>query len=357
MARTLGWDVGGAHLKAALAENGRILKVWQEPSPIWQGLHHLDTALEAILSSVDQIDAVERHAITMTGELSDIFASRREGVEQLTRIFTQGLEGDVSLYAGTEGFVSPGDARSHADAIASANWHASAALAAGEIEEALFLDMGSTTTDPRARRRETGARQGCHRPPAAGRRRTRLSGLHPNGADGRREARALRRPLDPGDERVFRHHGRRAAHHRRSRRRRRPAPSGRWRRKDRRGLSATARPDDRHGTLRVRPTAPGSGSPMPSPRRRCAISTDAALQVLSREDLTDEAPVVVAGAGRSVLRRLAARLDRGVVDFSDLFDCPRRHARRCLPCGPRRSAGDHFGALTIPFEPRVRRTP
>ena len=39
------------------------------------------------------------------------------------------------------------DARGHADAIASANWHASAALAATAIEEALFLDMGSTTTD------------------------------------------------------------------------------------------------------------------------------------------------------------------------------------------------------------------
>ena len=37
---------------------------------------------------------------------------------------------------------------------------------------------------------------------------------------------------------------------------------------------------------------------------------------------SDLAPVVVAGTGRPVLKRLAARLDRGVVDFPDLFDCP-----------------------------------
>ena len=43
--------------------------------------------------------------------------------------------------------------------------------------------------------------------------------------------------------------------------------------------------------------------------------------MLSRGELSDDAPVVVAGAGRSVLKRLAARLDRGVVDFADLLDC------------------------------------
>ena len=49
---------------------------------------------------------------------------------------------------------------------------------------------------------------------------------------------------------------------------------------------------------------------------------DAALKVLSRDDRRTTCSVSSPGAGRPVLRRLAARLDRGVVDFSDLFDCP-----------------------------------
>ena len=40
-----------------------------------------------------------------------------------------------------------GEAASHAADIASANWHASAALVALKLRDALFIDIGSTTTD------------------------------------------------------------------------------------------------------------------------------------------------------------------------------------------------------------------
>ena len=45
MAITAGYDVGGAHLKIALAENGRVLAAVQIPCPLWQGLDRLDAAL------------------------------------------------------------------------------------------------------------------------------------------------------------------------------------------------------------------------------------------------------------------------------------------------------------------------
>ncbi len=321
MARTLGWDVGGAHLKASLAENGRILKVWQEPSPIWRGLDHLDTALSAILAAVQDIHAVDRHAITMTGELSDIFASRREGVEQLTRIFTQTLGGDVSLYAGAEGFVAPGDARSHADAIASANWHASAALAAGEIEEALFIDMGSTTTDlvpvagGQVLARGATDRQRLvegelvyqgftrtalmgveNRVPFAGRSIPLMNEAFATMADVQRIIGVLDETDDQHDA----------------------ADGGE------KTIEASRRRLARMIGMDASSATDGAWEWLAHAFAEAQVRHihDAALQVLSREDLTDEAPVVVAGAGRPVLRRLAARLDRGVVDFSDLFDCP-----------------------------------
>ena len=48
---------------------------------------------------------------------------------------------------GRAGFVELGEAASHAADIASANWHASAALLALELRDALFIDIGSTTAD------------------------------------------------------------------------------------------------------------------------------------------------------------------------------------------------------------------
>jgi (4-(4-[2-(gamma-L-glutamylamino)ethyl]phenoxymethyl)furan-2-yl)methanamine synthase len=86
--------------------------------------------------------------ITMTGELCDAFPSRREGVAGLAKIATHHLAPAApSLYAGRAGFVELGDAAAHAGDIASANWHASAAVVALKLPDALFIDIGSTTAD------------------------------------------------------------------------------------------------------------------------------------------------------------------------------------------------------------------
>src|SRR5438445_5284271 len=91
---------------------------------------------------------VQRHAITMTGELADTFSSRREGVECLAMLAARELNGGpVSIYAGPAGHVSPEDASRHAGLVASANWHACASFVAVRRRDALFIDMGSTTTD------------------------------------------------------------------------------------------------------------------------------------------------------------------------------------------------------------------
>ena len=45
MTITAGLDVGGAHLKVALAEDGRIVAVRQIACPLWQGFDQLEAAL------------------------------------------------------------------------------------------------------------------------------------------------------------------------------------------------------------------------------------------------------------------------------------------------------------------------
>jgi probable H4MPT-linked C1 transfer pathway protein len=84
----------------------------------------------------------------MTGELCDAFPSRREGVAGLAAIAADHLAPSVPIvYAGRAGFVGLGEAAARAADIASANWHASAALVALRLRDGLFIDIGSTTAD------------------------------------------------------------------------------------------------------------------------------------------------------------------------------------------------------------------
>lgn len=145
--QTLGWDLGGAHLKAALLDaNGRVLRVFQQPCPLWRGLDHLQTAVGAVMSAVEA--PPRRHAITMTGELADIFPSRNEGVRQLTQSMSDYLNGaDMRVYAGPAGFVAAAAVDQHSSQIASANWHASAQFLAANAGDGISMDIGSTTSD------------------------------------------------------------------------------------------------------------------------------------------------------------------------------------------------------------------
>jgi (4-(4-[2-(gamma-L-glutamylamino)ethyl]phenoxymethyl)furan-2-yl)methanamine synthase len=143
MTAVIGWDIGGVHLKAARAQDGRIVKAAQYASPLRGGTQQLR---QAFVQAKADMGGAERHVVTMTGELADTFASRQEGVECLSMLAASEL-GAVSIYAGPAGYVLAEDARNHVAQIASANWHACAALVARQRDNALFIDLGSTTTD------------------------------------------------------------------------------------------------------------------------------------------------------------------------------------------------------------------
>ncbi len=128
--RRVGWDVGGAHLKACLVEDGRVADVAQWPCPLWQGLPHLDAALASARERWPQAwDATTQHRATMTGEMVDLFAHREDGVVRLAAHLAEALGPTLSLYALDAGFVAPHTARTHWRAIASANWSTTASCA------------------------------------------------------------------------------------------------------------------------------------------------------------------------------------------------------------------------------------
>ncbi|CAL1241289.1 hydantoinase/oxoprolinase family protein [Candidatus Methylocalor cossyra] len=145
----IGWDIGGAHLKAAAADAaGRIRTVVQEPCPLWQGQGELRAALERVWARLGPGPGC-RHAITMTGELADIFPDRTTGVLALVRMMIDHCPPDtVAVFTGSGEFLQAEAVQAKdAPAIASANWLASGLWVATRLPEALLVDIGSTTTD------------------------------------------------------------------------------------------------------------------------------------------------------------------------------------------------------------------
>jgi probable H4MPT-linked C1 transfer pathway protein len=145
MTSIIGWDIGGAHVKAARAENGRLVAVAQRACAPHLGLGHLEAPIREMAA---ELGPAARHHVTMTAELSDAFEDRAQGVVSVAAIAAREIGAtDIFFYAGARGLVSRADVVGAAQAIASANWRASAELVARQFDPALFIDIGSTTTD------------------------------------------------------------------------------------------------------------------------------------------------------------------------------------------------------------------
>ena len=141
-----GWDVGGAHVKAARLEGGRLVDAAQWPCPLWQGLDHLRAVLALAATRWPDL-AHGAHAVTMTGEMVDLFADREDGVRRIGALLAETLPAP-RCFAGDR-FVDLPEAGAHWRAIASANWRATARHVALALAPAagMLVDIGSTTTD------------------------------------------------------------------------------------------------------------------------------------------------------------------------------------------------------------------
>lgn len=141
---TVGYDVGGAHLKVARVEDGRLVAAEQFPCALWRGLDQLDAALNAAAPLTAGATA---NAVTMTGELCELFATRHDGVVALTAHLATRLGSRTLFYRGLQGFCDANAVASQSGSIASANFLATASAIARLRPKALLIDMGSTTTD------------------------------------------------------------------------------------------------------------------------------------------------------------------------------------------------------------------
>lgn len=138
----LGLDIGGANLKAAMLSGQALIApfaLWREPTAL----------AEHLCGILDQFQH-DRLAVTMTAELCDCFATKRQGVHAILDSVQQAARTTPLEIWSTQGrFVGVTEARTSPLHVASANWHALATFAGrfAPQDSTMLVDIGSTTTD------------------------------------------------------------------------------------------------------------------------------------------------------------------------------------------------------------------
>jgi len=335
MTSLVGWDLGGANLKLAHLSVGRLVQVAQIPCPIRQEVSKFDVALsEGLLLCPPGAT----HAITMTGELSDVFADRPEGVAYLVDIMRRATEAEALFYGGRAGFLDCIRAVERASEVASANWHASAAFLTESLPEGLLVDVGTTTTDlvpfkageVAARFETDGGRLGGDELIYTGVVRTPVMALARSAPfNGRMQRIAAERFATMAD--VWRLMGELSADAD-------PYPSP-----DLMGKS-TQESAARLARMLGRDLGDAGLLAFVDVARHfaeCQVTEieSAARALFAREDMSNEAPVIGAGCGRFIAQHVAQRLDRPYHDFAELLDCAPGLRQMAAVCAPAVAVG------------------
>ncbi len=142
MLSVVGFDIGGANLKAAHTDGTALAR----PFPLWQAPGQLAANLRALRDALPPHDVV---AVTMTGELCDCFETKRDGVRAILKSVAEVVDVAAIRVWTTRGrFVSFDEALADPLPVAAANWLALAHLASRRFPgRSLLIDTGSTTTD------------------------------------------------------------------------------------------------------------------------------------------------------------------------------------------------------------------
>ena len=153
--QTAGVDIGGANIKWYLSGSpttDTIPAIAAETSfAMWRHPERLANQLANDWQSFERHD-IETLAVTMTGELADCFADRREGVDHIATHAVQAAKrcgiGRVVFYSTSGRLLNARQASRDIQGVAAANWHALAS-AVGQwiVSDAILIDIGSTTTD------------------------------------------------------------------------------------------------------------------------------------------------------------------------------------------------------------------
>jgi probable H4MPT-linked C1 transfer pathway protein len=143
----IGWDIGGVHVKAARVLAGRVARSALRACSIERDLAALPRVLCALADDIGA-EPGDRHAITMTAELSQRFRTKAEGVDAILDAHEGAFPDAATAVLDTAGvFITPAEARYAPLDAAASNWLATALVVGRRHPDCLLVDMGSTTTD------------------------------------------------------------------------------------------------------------------------------------------------------------------------------------------------------------------
>jgi probable H4MPT-linked C1 transfer pathway protein len=143
----IGWDIGGVNTKVARVRADQVLVARSHPYEIQRDPLALTSLLRSLANAVGAT-ADDRHAVTMTAELSQMFRAKREGVAfVLDAVMKAFPSSEVRVFTADGRFLSPTDALNEPLAVAASNWAATANIVALDHPDAILIDIGTTTTD------------------------------------------------------------------------------------------------------------------------------------------------------------------------------------------------------------------
>ncbi len=149
MVSVLGFDIGGANTKAAYitTKNAQLQEARGEMEyfPIWKQPENLAKVL-LVLKNRLNVDSLDGLGVTMTAELSDAYATKREGVLKILAKVKDAFA-NVPIYVlNTDVKLEPiSYAESKPLDYAAANWAATGWLVAQMVKDCVVVDVGSTS--------------------------------------------------------------------------------------------------------------------------------------------------------------------------------------------------------------------
>ncbi|MHA1713874.1 MAG: hydantoinase/oxoprolinase family protein [Candidatus Ranarchaeia archaeon] len=149
MKRVIGFDIGGANIKAAdLRIQGKQVKTKVSCLyfPFWKkNRAELRQVLRDIVCGREPfIDCVN---ITITAELSDAYITKAEGIEEIVTAVQSAFPGsNISVLTNEGTLVSPSVAKNKPMSVAASNWMATGWLVSKKVDTGIIIDTGSTST-------------------------------------------------------------------------------------------------------------------------------------------------------------------------------------------------------------------
>jgi len=139
----IGWDIGGANTKYCILNNNAIdckikyCELWRTTKEIKKLINEIHKKFSNKYNIIN--------AISMSGEMCDIFSTRELGVKKILSFFDK-QKSDSYVFLKNKKFIKINRKVSF-DLIASMNWLAVATYLKSFNQNIIGIDLGSTTTD------------------------------------------------------------------------------------------------------------------------------------------------------------------------------------------------------------------